>query len=89
MLADMKSDLLSGAVVVIAVRWPQVHSAAERLSELYTHTNGHRSINILHVATAIELGAKEFLKFDENQKRLAAAEGILVSTLLNLGSSLP
>ena len=35
-------------------------------------------MDILHVATAIELGAKEFLTFDGNQKKLAEAEGLVV-----------
>ena len=59
MLADLKSDLISGAVITIPAPWPQIHLAAERLSELYTDASGHRSMDILHVATAIELGAKE------------------------------
>jgi len=78
MLADLKSDLITGAVVVIPGPWPQVHSAAERLSELYTDANGHRSMDILHIATAIELGVTEFLTFDANQKKLAEAEGLVV-----------
>ncbi len=78
MLADLKSDLVSGAVSTIPGPWPQVHLAAERLSELYTDANGHRSMDILHVATAIELGVKEFLTFDGNQKKLAEAEGLIV-----------
>lgn len=78
MLADLKSDLISGAVVIVPGPWPQIHSAAERLSELYTDSHGHRSMDILHVATALELGAKEFLTFDKNQKKLAEAEGLVV-----------
>lgn len=78
MLADLKADLVSGDVVTIPAPWPQVHLAAERLSELYTDANGHRSMDILHVATAIELGVKKFLTFDANQKKLAEAEGLLV-----------
>jgi predicted nucleic acid-binding protein len=78
MLVDLKSDLISGAVVIVPGPWPQVHIAAERLSELYTDANGHRSMDILHVATAIELGAKQFLTFDGNQKKLAEAEGLSV-----------
>ena len=35
-------------------------------------------MDILHVATAIELGAKAFLTFDANQKKLAEAEGLFV-----------
>lgn len=78
MLADLKSDLVSGAVVIVPAPWPEVHRAAERLSELYTDANGHRSMDILHVATAIELGAKEFLTFDGNQIKLAKSEGLVV-----------
>jgi predicted nucleic acid-binding protein len=35
-------------------------------------------MDILHVATAIELGATHFLTFDANQKKLAEAEGLTV-----------
>jgi len=78
MLADLKADLASGDVVTVPGPWPQIHLAAERLSERYTDANGHRAMDILHVATAIELGAKEFLTFDANQRKLAEAEGLAV-----------
>lgn len=78
MLANLKADLVSGDVVTIPAPWQQIHLAAERLSELYTDASGHRSMDILHVATAIELGVKEFLTFDGNQKKLAEAEGLMV-----------
>jgi predicted nucleic acid-binding protein len=78
MLADLKADLVSGDVITIPAPWQQVHLAAERLSELYTDASGNRSMDILHVATAIELGVKTFLTFDGNQKKLAEAEGLVV-----------
>lgn len=78
MLADLKADVISSEVITIPAPWPQVHLAAERLSELYTDANGHRSMDILHVARAIEIGAKEFLTFDANQMKLAEAEGLVV-----------
>lgn len=78
MLMDLKSDLVTGDVITIPAPWPQIHLTAERLSERYTDASGHRSMDILHVATAIELGARGFLTFDENQKRLAEAEGLAV-----------
>ena len=37
-----------------------------------------RGLDILHVATALELGVQEFLTFDANQKTLAEAEGFVV-----------
>ena len=78
MLADLKSDLATGVVVTIPGPWPQVHRTAERLCELHTDAHGHRSMDILHLATAIELGVKEFLTFDGNQKKLAEMEGLAV-----------
>lgn len=78
MLADLKADLVSGEVTTVPAPWPKIHLAAERLSELYTDARGHRSMDILHVATALELGVQEFLTFDGNQKKLAEAEGMLV-----------
>lgn len=80
MLADLKSDLVHSQVRIIPAPWQQIHLAAERLSELYTEASGHRSMDILHVATAIELGATQFLTFDENQKKLARSEGLIVPT---------
>jgi predicted nucleic acid-binding protein len=41
-------------------------------------SGGHRSLDILHVATALHLGALEFLTFDTNQRKLAAAEKLKV-----------
>jgi predicted nucleic acid-binding protein len=77
-LATIQSDLASGAVVIASVNWSDVHNIAERLSIQYTAAGGHRGFDILHVATAIHLGAKELLTFDANQKKLAKAEGLKV-----------
>lgn len=51
-LADLQSDLDSGAVVLVTAQWPDVLSRAERLSRRHTKTGGHRGLKILHVATA-------------------------------------
>ena len=77
-LGNLQSDLDSGAVVVAAVDWPDVHRLAERLSNRHTRTHGHRTLDVLHVATALHLEAREFLSFDPNQRRLAAAEKLKV-----------
>ena len=65
-------------ILTVPAPWPEIHLAAERLSEHYTDAQGHRAMDILHVATAIELGAKAFLTFDRNQKKLAESEGLIV-----------
>ncbi len=35
-------------------------------------------MDILHVATAIELGTRKFLTFDAHEKKLAEVEGLVV-----------
>ncbi len=51
---------------------------AEMLSAKHTEARGHRLANILHLATALNLGAGVFLTFDAQQKALALAEGMQV-----------
>jgi predicted nucleic acid-binding protein len=72
-LADLQSDLDTGAVVVVTADWPDVHRLAETISKRHTVAGGPRSLDVLHVATALHLGAREFLTFDTNQRKLAAA----------------
>ena len=77
-LAHLQSDLDSGAVVMVSADAAAVHREAERLSASYTKTGGHRALDILHIATALVLEAEEFISFDSNQRKLAAAEGLKV-----------
>ena len=77
-LAKFHANVASGAIVVVPVDWADVASVAERLSAQYTWTEGYRGFDVLHVATALHLGAAEFLTFDTNQKELAKAEGLRV-----------
>ena len=77
-LAHLLADLDSGAVVMVSADPAAVHREAERLSASYTKTGGHRALDILHIATALVLEAEEFISFDINQRKLAAAEGLKV-----------
>ncbi len=77
-LADLQSDLDTGAMVMVTADWPDIHRLAETLSKRHTRTGGHRSLDVLHVATALHLGAREFLTFDTNQRKLATAEKLKV-----------
>ena len=42
-LADLQTDLDTGALVVVTADWPDVHRLAETLSKRHTMTGGHRS----------------------------------------------
>jgi len=78
MKLDLASDLKAKVLEITEVDWAAVHQRAEELSERYTEKGGHRFVDLLHVATALQLGAPEFLTFDANQKTLAEAEGMKV-----------
>lgn len=78
MLNDLQIDLNTGLLTTTPVDWSAVHQRAEALSAAHTMIAGHRLADILHVATALHLGAGEFLTFDGNQKKLAVAEGLVV-----------
>jgi hypothetical protein len=78
MLSDLGDDLQEGLVVSVEIDFTNILVTGERISKTRTFIGGHRSFDILHVATAIDLDAKEFLSFDTNQIELAAAEGLKV-----------
>lgn len=75
-LASVQSDLDTGAMVICPARWAEVHEIAERLSTTCTKARGNRAFDVLHVATALHLEARELLSFDERQRALAKAEGL-------------
>lgn len=77
-LAKLQANLDVGAVVLVAAEWADVHSRAEELSRRHTAAGGHRSLDVLHVATALHLEAEQFLTFDANQRKLATAAGLNV-----------
>ena len=75
-LAAFEADLASGYFALPTCNLASVLIEARRLSASHTMTGGHRAFDILHVAAALHLGAGEFLTFDTNQRKLAAAVGL-------------
>ncbi len=70
-LALIESDMRTGVLIETTVSWAHVYSEAEKLSTNHTHQVGTRAFDILHVAMAITLGARDFYTFDIRQKDLA------------------
>jgi predicted nucleic acid-binding protein len=77
-LRKLQLNIDMGAVVIAAVDWSDVHHIAERLSSRYTAAGGFRAFDLLHVATALHLEARNFLSFDERQRKAARNEGLKV-----------
>ncbi len=76
MISDLQDDIVHGLVVSLETDFTDILFTAERLSKSRTFSGGHRSFDILHVATALTLGATDFLTFDSNQAALASSEGL-------------
>jgi predicted nucleic acid-binding protein len=70
-----QQDLIDEVFAAQAVP-PAAYAKAKQLARSYSATLGTRSLDILHFAAAVTLGADTFFTFDENQRRLAAAEGV-------------
>jgi predicted nucleic acid-binding protein len=72
------TDLRDGVLIHAPVEWTNVFRRADDLSARYTGRDGQRTIDLLHVAIALEGGVETFLSFDNRQRRLAKAAGLKV-----------
>jgi predicted nucleic acid-binding protein len=75
-LDALRTNVETGALFIAPTEWSDVHSLAEELSARNTVAMGIRSMDTLHVATALHLGVKQFLTFDAKQAALAKAAGL-------------
>jgi len=75
---EVQQDLASGVLVAQPDLWAKLVQEAESLAEHHTPVIGARSLDILHVAAALVLGAMEFCTFDTRQGKLANAAGLHV-----------
>jgi predicted nucleic acid-binding protein len=75
-ISAFEADLAQGKIVIEPCNLAQVLVAAKRLSQQHTAAAGHRSFDILHVATALHLSATSFYTFDHNQRTLAKTTGL-------------
>ena len=78
MIADWQADVASGLNLVTPCDMDAVLRLAATYSTQRTAKSGHRTLDVLHIATAVHLGAKEFLTFDIRQKKLARHAGLKV-----------
>ena len=80
-LGHVEADTAAGLWEAPAYDLMDVYTQAESLSRRHTAILGTRSLDILHVAAAIVLGAPAFVTHDDRQARLARAAGLRVTTL--------
>jgi predicted nucleic acid-binding protein len=70
--------LRAGLLIYSRVSWTDVFRLADELSDKHSGKEGQRTIDLLHVALALECGAKTFLSFDRRQRNLAKAANLIV-----------
>ena len=75
--ALIRKDLEDGVLLVNALP-VSAFERAKRISRKQTPRLGTRTLDVLHVASALVLQADTFYSFDTRQAKLAAAEGLLV-----------
>jgi predicted nucleic acid-binding protein len=69
-------EFSNGYLTQVDVLWRAALNRAAQLSAAHTPKLGTRSLDVLHVACALELNLRRFLTFDERQQNLAAAAGL-------------
>ncbi|MGQ0508906.1 MAG: PIN domain-containing protein [Myxococcaceae bacterium] len=77
-LSDLDDDYAQGRLVVVDLLWRRAFDQALRLSRDHTPTLGTRTLDVLHVASAVTIGCRRFVTYDERQAKLARAIGLKV-----------
>jgi len=75
---EVEQDLATGLLVAKHNLWGKLLQEAESLAEHHTPTIGSRTLDVLHVASALVLSATEFCTLDTRQARLAQFAGMHV-----------
>jgi predicted nucleic acid-binding protein len=75
-LAALDDDFSQGRYSQADLLWRATLKRAGELSREFTRTLGCRSLDVLHVASAVELGLRNFVTFDLRQQKLARAAAL-------------
>ena len=80
-LSRLEEDIAAGRLARTHVDLDALFSRAEELSKRHSGRLLTRSLDVLHVAAALELSCPRFVTLDTRQSRLAAASGLKVVNL--------
>ncbi len=68
---DLESDLHEGRLMLVDALWRRTLDLAADLSARHTARLGTRTLDVLHVATAMTLETTHFVSYDARQTALA------------------
>ena len=74
--SQLDDDIAARRLVQVPIDLYEVFTRAEKLSERHSRRLLTRSLDVLHVAAALELSCGRFVSFDARQVRLAHAAGL-------------
>lgn len=77
--SDFKDDFSVGRLYSCSLNWQAAFRFARELAKSETPIIGTRSLDILHVASALLIGSDEFLTFDTRQRSMADRMGLKTS----------
>jgi predicted nucleic acid-binding protein len=84
-VAEMNQSIAAFEQDIAAGRWERpdyaaaaVEQKADELSSSHSAMLGCRTLDIIHVAAAVVIGAKEFVTFDRRQGAMAKQAGLTV-----------
>lgn len=75
-LDDLDHDLEAGRLHIADLLWRKALGQAAALSRLHTPKLGTRTLDVLHVASALVLDCRRFVTYDDRQAALAKAVGL-------------
>ncbi|MDE3083894.1 MAG: type II toxin-antitoxin system VapC family toxin [Verrucomicrobiota bacterium] len=75
-MAAFDDDFQQGRYRQADLLWRAALNRAADLSRNFSRTFGTRTLDVLHVASALELGLRSFLSFDVRQQKLVRAIGL-------------
>ena len=79
-VGDLDADLKAQRITMVDLLWRAAMDRATQLSRKRTPDLGSRMLDVLHVASALELGAKSMITYDERQVDLANIAGLKTIT---------
>ena len=80
-MAMLETDLAAGRLIRGRIDWSPVCAEAERLSAAMTASIGVRTIDLLHVAAALNQAASGLVSLDHRQRAAARVSGLEVVEL--------
>jgi predicted nucleic acid-binding protein len=75
-LNDLDEDLGAGRLHAVDLPWRRTLERATQLSRVHTAKLGTRTLDVLHVASGLELGCRVFVTYDARQATLAKTMGL-------------